>query len=176
MRFFAALMIAGVFSQGEAAACPLNDMLKLCVMNGDSVAALHRGVERGDWTVEAISDSPASEPRTGSEQYTMPSGLPFHVFYADFKGLFSAVCELNFPLALGTKGKEGLSCSNAQSAAFETALTEASLGTVTKESRESGTAYLIEGPAKWMKVVVASGSGPQDALNAWVETSVLKKQ
>lgn len=178
MRFIAALVTAAVFSQGEAAACSLNDVLKLCVMSGDSVAALHEGVDRGDWTPKANSDlaRPASAPRSGSEQYTMASGLPFFVQYKEFKGLFSAVCGLNFPLALAAKGKEGLSCSVDELADFETALTKASLGTVTKENWTAGTAYLIEGQSRWTTVVVASGSAPQDAWNIWVETSALTKQ
>ncbi|MEH7838022.1 hypothetical protein V7796_20420 [Rhizobium laguerreae] len=97
MRFFAALMIAILLSGEGVAACPLNDTLKLCVLNGRSLAALHNGVDRGDWTVEAPSSpvNTTSEPRTGSEQYTMPSGLRFAMYYQEYRRLFSATCTLD---------------------------------------------------------------------------------
>lgn len=47
----------------------------------------------------------------------------------------------------------------------------ASLGSVTKDRKQSGTAYLIEGQTTWVTVVVVG----EDLLNVWVETSVLKK-
>lgn len=177
MRFFTALVIAIVFSQVGAAAWPLNDTLKLCVLNGRSLAALHSGVDRGDWTVEPHSSpvNPISEPRTGSELYTMPSGLRFSLLYREFRNLFSATCSLDFLSALAANGQEGLRCSNAELEAFEAALSAASLGPITKERRESGTAYLIEGQSTWMMVAISDSGTQQDVSNAWVETSVLKR-
>ncbi|RFB97873.1 hypothetical protein B5K08_05825 [Rhizobium leguminosarum bv. trifolii] len=176
MRFFAALAIVIMSSKVGAVACPLDDTLKLCVLNGRSLAALHSGVDRGDWKVDA-SFSPVngiSEPRTGSEVYTMPSGQRFGMLYRDFQNLFSATCSFDFLSALGKGGQDGMRCSNAELEAFEAGLSAASVGRITKERRQSGTAYLIEGQNTWMTVVVTSSGTPQDVSNAWVETSVVK--
>ncbi|WP_261330743.1 hypothetical protein [Rhizobium leguminosarum] len=173
MRFFAALMIAILLSGEGVAACPLNDTLKLCVLNGRSLAALHNGVDRGDWTVEAPSSpvNTTSEPRTGSEQYTMPSGLLFAMYYQEYRRLFSATCTLDYFAVLAADRSEDLRCSSAEIEAFEGGLVAASLGSVTKDRKQSGTAYLIEGQTTWVTVVVVG----EDLLNVWVETSVLKK-
>ncbi|WP_261324038.1 hypothetical protein [Rhizobium leguminosarum] len=173
MRFFAALMIAILLSGEGVAACPLNDTLKLCVLNGRSLAALHNGVDRGDWAVEAPSSpvNTTSEPRTGSEQYTMPSGLRFAMYYQEYRRLFSATCTLDYFAVLAADRSEDLRCSSAEIEAFEGGLVAASLGSVTKDRKQSGTAYLIEGENTWVTVVVVG----KDLLNVWVETSVLKK-
>ncbi|QSZ22130.1 MULTISPECIES: hypothetical protein [unclassified Rhizobium] len=176
MRLIAALAIIIISSQVGAVACPLDDTLKLCVLNGRSLAALHSGVDRGDWKVDAISSPPnaSSEPRTGSEVYTMPSGQRFAMLFREYRNLFSATCSFNFVLALGKGGQEGMHCSNVELEAFEAGLSAASLGQITKERRQSGTAYLIEGQNTWMTVVVTNSGTPQDVSNAWVETSVVK--
>nr|WP_210273412.1 hypothetical protein [Rhizobium leguminosarum] len=163
-------------SQVGAVACPLDDTLKLCVLNGRSLAALHSGVDRGDWKVDAISSpvNSISEPRTGSEIYTMPSGQRFAIYFQEYQNLFSANCSFDFLLALGKGGQEGMRCSNAELEAFEAGLSAASLGRVTKERRQSGTAYLVEGQNTWMTVVVTHNGTPQDVSNTWVETSVAK--
>ncbi|MGR9196054.1 hypothetical protein [Rhizobium leguminosarum] len=173
MRFFAALVIAILLSGEGAVACTLNDTLKLCVLNGRSLAALHSGVDRGDWAVEAPSSpvNSTSEPRTGSEQYTMPSGLRFAMYYQEYRNLFSATCSLDYFGVLAADRSEDLRCSSAEFEAFEAGLSAASLGSVTKDRKESGMAYLIEGENTWMTVVVVG----KDLLNIWVETSVLKK-
>ncbi|WP_245277455.1 hypothetical protein [Rhizobium leguminosarum] len=173
MRFFAALVIAILLSGEGAVACTLNDTLKLCVLNRRSLAALHSGVDRGDWTVEAPSSpvNSTSEPRTGSEQYTMPSGLRFAMYYQEYRNLFSAACSLDYFGVLAADRSEDLRCSSAEFEAFEAGLSAASLGSVTKDRKESGMAYLIEGENTWMTVVVVG----KDLLNIWVETSVLKK-
>ncbi|MFL5011145.1 hypothetical protein [Rhizobium sp.] len=173
MRFLAALVMATLLGVEGADACPLNDTLKLCVLNGRSLAALHSGIDRGDWTVEAPSSlvSPTSEPRGGSEVYTMPSGLRFAMFYQEYRSFFSATYALDY-LAILNRAQE-LRCSNAELEAFENGLSAAALGSVTKDRKESGTAYLIEGQNTWMRVVVVGDQ--KDLLNAWVETSVLKR-
>ncbi|WP_206427897.1 hypothetical protein [Rhizobium sp. CIAT894] len=176
MRFFAALTIAILSSQVQAVACPLDDTLKLCVLNGRSLSALHSGVDRGDWKVDAISSpvNAISEPRTGREIYTMPSGQRFAIYFQEYQNLFSSNCSFDFFLALGKGGQEGMRCSNAELEAFEAGLSAASLGRITKERRQGGTAYLIEDRNAWVTVVVTDSGTPQDVSNAWVETSVVK--
>ncbi|NKL35581.1 hypothetical protein GFL49_17620 [Rhizobium leguminosarum bv. viciae] len=106
----------------------------------------------------------------------MPSGLRFVLFYQEYRNLFSASCTIDLFPAVAKVGPENWLCSNAELEAFEAGLSAASLGQITKEHRqESGTAYLIEGPSTWLKVVVADGGTQKGLLNAWVETSVLKK-
>jgi len=177
MRFLIALVIAIVSSNGIVAACPLDDVLKLCVANGASLNAFRKGVDHGDWTVKVISSppDPTSRPVFGSELYNMPSGLQFFVTYRDYKAFSFFHCELNFVMAYAANGDEGMSCSSTEFTAFETALSQASLGTVTKEATASGTAFLLEGPNMWMTVILATNSEPQKVSNVWVETSALKK-
>jgi hypothetical protein len=178
VRFFAALVVAVLLSGEAGAVCPLDDTLKLCVLNGRSLAALHSGADHGDWAVEALSSpvNPISEPRTGSELYTMPSGLRFALHYQEYRNLFSASCTIDIFPAVAKAGPENWRCSNAELEAFEAGLSAASLGSITKEHRpKSGTAYLIESPSAWMTVVVADGGTQKGMLNAWVETSVLKR-
>ncbi|ULR43113.1 hypothetical protein [Rhizobium sp. K102] len=176
MRFLAAAVIAILMSGEGAAACPLNDTLKLCVLNGQNLAALHSGINRGDWTVDTPSPlvSPISQPRTGRELYTMSSGLKFALYYQEYRSLFSATCELDYFGALAADRSEDLRCSSAEFEAFEAGLSAASVGSVTTERKESGTAYLIEGQNTWMKVVVVGKRN--DVLNSWVETSVLTRR
>ncbi|EJT06752.1 hypothetical protein [Rhizobium sp. CCGE 510] len=176
MRFFAALAVIITSSQVGAIACPLDDTLKLCVLNGRSLAALHSGVDRGDWKVDAIRSSPKAilEPRTGSEVYTMTSGQQFAMHYQEYRNFFSATCSFDFLSALGKGGQEGMRCSNAELEAFEAGLSATSLGQITKERKQSGMAYLVEGHNAWMTVVVTNSGTPQDVSNAWVETSVVK--
>lgn len=105
----------------------------------------------------------------------MPSGLQFFFGYRDYKNFFWSHCELNFVIAYAANGGEGMSCSSDEFTAFETALSQASLGTITKEVRNSGTAFLIERSNMWMTVILATMEGPQKPFNVWVETSVLKR-
>ncbi|WP_259665984.1 hypothetical protein [Rhizobium lentis] len=174
VRFLAALVLA-ILMGGEGSACPLNDTLKLCVLSGQNLTALHSGIDRGDWTVDKPSPvvNPTPEPRTGRELYTMPSGLQFALYYQEYRNLFSATCSLDYFGALGADRSKDLRCSSAEIEAFEAGLSAASVGAVTTERKESGTAYLIEGQNTWMKVVVAGN--PKDPLNTWVETSVLTR-
>ncbi|RUM24633.1 hypothetical protein EFQ99_17365 [Rhizobium vallis] len=111
----------------------------------------------------------------------MPSGLRFAMVYREFQSFLSTTCSIELLPALAKDDSRGLRCSNAEIDAFETALSAASLGTITKERRQSGTALLIEGPNTWMTVVLADINGgtadvsaQQRLLNPWVETSVLK--
>ncbi|RXT29446.1 hypothetical protein B5P46_08580 [Rhizobium leguminosarum] len=101
----------------------------------------------------------------------MPSGLRFAMFYREYRNLFSATCSLDYFGVLAADRSDDLRCSSAELEAFEAGLAAASLGSVTKDRKESGTAYLIEGENTWMTVVVVG----KDLLNTWVETSVLKK-
>ncbi|MBY5358633.1 hypothetical protein HFO97_01200 [Rhizobium leguminosarum] len=101
----------------------------------------------------------------------MPSGLRFAVFYQEYRNFFSATCALDY-FAVLNRAQE-LRCSSAELEAFENGLSAAALGSVTKDRKESGTAYLIEGQNTWMRVVVVGEQ--KDLLNAWVETSVLKR-
>ncbi|ANM03256.1 hypothetical protein AMC78_CH01119 [Rhizobium phaseoli] len=176
MRFLAAAVIAILMSGEGAAACPLNDTLKLCVLNGQNLAALHSGVEQGDWTVDKPSPvvNPTAEPRTGQELYTMSSGLRFSLYYQEFRDLYSATCALDYFGVLADNRSEDLRCSSAEFEAFEAGLAAASVGSVTTDRKESGTAYLIEGENTWMKVVVVGKRN--DLLNTWVETSVLTRR
>ncbi|MCZ7500740.1 hypothetical protein [Agrobacterium sp. ST15.13.015] len=176
MRFLIALVIAIASSNGVVVACPLDDVLKLCVASGASLSALDKGVEHGDWTVSVLSSAPdTTRPASGSGLYTMPSGLQFFFGYRDYKDFFSSHCELNFVMAYAANVGEGMSCSSKEFTAFETALFQASLGTITKEVKNSGTAFLIERPNMWMTVILATNEGPQKPFNVWVETSVLKR-
>ena len=177
MRFLIALVIAIASNNGVVAACPLDDVLKLCVASGANLNALDKGVEHGDWTVKVLSSprDPLSLPATGSGVYTMPSGMQFFIGYRDYRDFFSSHCELNFVIAYAGKGDEGMSCSSDEFTAFETALSQASLSTVTKEVKDSGTAFLVERPNMWMTVILATTMGPQKPFNVWVETSVLKR-
>ncbi|ARQ09186.1 hypothetical protein NXC12_CH01108 [Rhizobium etli] len=68
-----------------------------------------------------------------------------------------------------------MSCSNAELEAFEAGLSAASLGRITKERRQSGTAYLIEGQNSWLAVIVAQDAKRKEILNTWVEISVVKE-
>ncbi|WP_245303159.1 hypothetical protein [Rhizobium esperanzae] len=174
MRFISALAIAIISSHGGAVACPLDDTLKLCVLNGRSQVALHDGAGRGDWKVEAISSpvNATSEPRTSSEVYTMPNGQRFSMLYRDFQKFFSATCSLDYLQGLA---ENRLSCSNAELEAFEAGLSAASLGRITKERRQSGTAYLIEGQNSWLAVIVAQDANHKEIFNTWVEISVVKE-
>ncbi|ANL96954.1 hypothetical protein AMC79_CH01123 [Rhizobium phaseoli] len=176
VRFLAAAVIAILMSGEGAAACPLNDTLKLCVLNGQNLAALHSGVEQGDWTVDEPSPvvNPTAEPRTGHELYTMSSGLRFSLYYQEFRNLYSATCALDYFGVLADNRSEDLRCSSAEFEAFEAGLAAASVGSVTTDRKESGTAYLIEGENTWMKVVVVGKRN--DLLNTWVETSVLTRR
>ncbi|AGS20955.1 hypothetical protein REMIM1_CH01112 [Rhizobium etli bv. mimosae str. Mim1] len=151
---------------GWAAACPLNDTLKLCVLNGQNLAALHNGIDRGDWTVDKPSPvvNPTSEPRTGGGTYQMRSGLQFHFRFQEYRSLFSATCELNYFGVLADSRSEDLRCSSAEFEAFEAGLSAASVGSVTTDRKESGTAYLIEGKNTWMKVVVVGKRRPVEHL------------
>ncbi|MBB4288859.1 hypothetical protein GGE16_000875 [Rhizobium leguminosarum] len=175
VRFLAALVIAILMSGDGVAACPLNDTLKLCVLNGQSLAALQSGIDRGDWTVDKPSPivNPTPEPRTGGGTYEMPNGLQFHFRFQEYRSLFSATCELNYFGVLADDRSADLRCSSAEFEAFEAGLSAASVGSVTTDRKESGTAYLIEGKNTWMKVVVVGKRN--DLLNTWVETSVLTR-
>ncbi|KAA3504645.1 hypothetical protein DXM27_00675 [Rhizobium rhizogenes] len=177
MRFLIALAIAIASGNGAVIACPLDDVLKFCVASGASSNALDKGVEDGDWTAKVLSSppDPTFRPATGSGLYTMPSGLQFFRTYRDYKDFFFSHCELNFVMGYAANGDEGMSCSSDEFQAFETALSQTSLSTVTKEAKASGTAFLIERPNMWMTVILATTMGPQKPFNVWVETSVLKK-
>lgn len=104
----------------------------------------------------------------------MSSGLRFSLYYQEFRNLFSATCALDYFGALAANRSEDLRCSSAEFEAFEAGLSAASVGSVTTERKESGTAYLIEGQNTWMKIVV--GGKRNDLLNTWVETSVLTRR
>ncbi|MBY5551202.1 hypothetical protein HFO61_31160 [Rhizobium leguminosarum] len=101
----------------------------------------------------------------------MPSGLRFAMYYQEYRRLFSATCTLDYFAVFAADRSEDLRCSSAEIEAFEGGLVAASLGSVTKDRKQSGTAYLIEGENTWVTVVVVG----KDLLNVWVETSVLKK-
>ncbi|MBX4925991.1 hypothetical protein HJA98_09005 [Rhizobium binae] len=103
----------------------------------------------------------------------MPSGLQFALYYEEYRSLFSATCSLDYFGVLAADRSEDLRCSSAEFEAFETGLSAASIGSVTTDRKESGTAYLIEGKNTWMKVVVVGKRN--DLLNTWVETSVLTR-
>lgn len=81
MRFLITLSIALASTNGAAVACPLDDVMKLCVASGASASELEDGVKKGDWTVEVLSPPSESLPTTGSAVYTMPSGREFFIGY-----------------------------------------------------------------------------------------------
>jgi len=116
MRFLVALVIAIVSGNSVVAACPLDDVLKLCVESGASSNAFQKGVDNGDWTVKVLSSPPntTSRPATASELYTMPSGLEFFVSHRYYKDFSSSHCELNFVLAYAAKREMGLPNERAQ--------------------------------------------------------------
>ncbi len=176
MRFLIALVVAIASSNGVVVACPLVDVLKLCVATDASINALAKGAEQGDWTVKVLSSppDPTSRPVLGSGLYTMPSGLEFFISYRDYKDFFSSHCELNFVMALA-KGEDRVICTSDEFKAFETALSQTSVDGVTKVTSNSGTAFLLERPNMWVTVVLAISTGEQKPLNVWVETSKLKK-
>jgi len=176
LRILIVFVIAILSSYVAAGACPLNDVLKLCVAHGASLNALDKGVEDGDWTVKGLSSpSGSSRPASGSSLYTLPSGRQFFFSYRDYKDFFSSHCELNYIMAFGANGGEGMSCSSDEFKAFENSISALSMSTVTKETKASGTALLVERPNSWMTVVLATTQGPQKPFNVWVEISVLKK-
>lgn len=176
MRFLVVSILLSLSSLGTAMACPLDDLFRLCIANGNSLAALHQGVKQGSWTLQpgASYTSPLSEPSTGNELYTMPSGLQFFVSYQNYTSLFSATCSLNFVAATMKDGVEALHCSAPQQEAFEAALAAASLGTVTKEMKPKGATYLIEGAYRWITAFVSTEDISKGFVNGWVETSVLQ--
>ncbi|MBB4507927.1 hypothetical protein GGE48_003922 [Rhizobium leguminosarum] len=109
------------------------------------------------WTVEAPSSpvNPTSEPRTGSEHYTCRADCGSPCIIGNTENFFSATCAFDYFGLLAADRSEDLRCSSAQLEAFEAGLAAASLGSVTKDRKESGAAYLIEGENTWMRVVVA---------------------
>jgi hypothetical protein len=151
-------------------------MFKLCIANGDRLTALHEGVRQGSWKLQpgATYATPLSEPSTGNELYTMPSGLQFFVSYQNYASLFSSTCSLNFLAATMNADAETLRCSAPQLEAFEASLKSASLGEITKESKQTGTTYLIEGEHRWTTVFVSNEDPAKGFVNGWVETSVLQ--
>ncbi|NTA81761.1 hypothetical protein G6L13_14835 [Agrobacterium tumefaciens] len=176
MRFLITLSIAFASTNGSAVACPLDDVVKLCVGSGASASELENGVKKGDWTVEVLSAPSESLPTTGSAVYTMPSGREFFIGYRDFKDFSYSHCELNFVMALAKVGEQGMICTTDEFMAFEIALSQGSENTVTKEIRTSGTAFLVERPNNtWMAVILATTMGQQKPFNVWVETSSVKR-
>jgi hypothetical protein len=151
-------------------------MFKLCIAHGGGLAALHEGVRQGSWKLQpgAIHTAPLSEPSTGNELYTMPSGLQFFVSYQNYTNLFSSTCSFNFVPATTKDGAEALHCTVPQLEAFETKLEAASLGKITKENKSTGTTYLIEGDHRWITAVVSNEDISQGFVNGWVETSVVQ--
>lgn len=176
MRFLITLSIALASTNGAAVACPLDDVMKLCVASGASASELENGVKKGDWTVEVLSPPSESLPTTGSAVYTMASGREFFIGYRDFKDFSYSHCELNFVMALAKLGEEGMTCTADEFTAFETALSQDSETKVTKEIATTGTAFLVERSNNtWMTVILATNMGQQKPFNVWVETSWLKR-
>ncbi len=176
MRFLITLSIALASTNGAAVACPLDDVMKLCVASGASASELENGVKKGDWTVEVLSPPSESLPTTDSAVYTMPSGREFFIGYRDFKDFSYSHCELNFVMALAKLGEEAMICTTDEFSAFERALSQGSKNTVTKEIRTSGTAFLVERPKNtWMTVILATNMGPLKPFNVWGETSSVKR-
>lgn len=176
MRFLIASLIALASINGVAVACPLDDVVKLCVGSGASTSELENGVKKGDWTVKVLAPPSESLPTTGSAVFTMPSGREFFIGYRDFRDFSYSHCELNFVMALAKVGEKGMICTTDQLMAFETALSQGSENKVTKEIRTSGTAFLVERPNNtWMTVILATTMEPQKPFNVWVETSSLKR-
>lgn len=138
MRFLIALLIALASTNGAAVACPLDDVVKLCVESGGSAIKLESGEKKGDWTVKVLAPPSESLPTTGSTVYTMASGREFFIGYRDFKDFSYSHCELNFVMALAKLGEEGMICTADEFGAFETALSQGSKNTVTKRSGPAG--------------------------------------
>ncbi|WCA60503.1 hypothetical protein G6M16_015090 [Agrobacterium tumefaciens] len=176
MRFLIALLIALASTSRAAVACPLDDVVKLCVESGESAIKLESGEKKGDWTVKVLAPPSEFLPTTGSAVYTMASGREFFIGYRDFKDFSYSHCELNFVMALAKVGEKGMICTTEEFMAFETALSQGSENKVTKEIRTSGTAFLVEQPNNtWMTVILATTMGPQKPFNVWVETSSVKR-
>jgi hypothetical protein len=173
MRFFICFVLLMALSSGRVFACALDDVLKLCIANGGSLAALRSGAERGDWKETEFSLQAASAPSPiyGHEHYTMPSGFRFFVTFQNYRRLFSSTCSLDFVHALTMK--ENRECSPKRLEAFEAALKEAAPGTVSKQVTETGIVYLVEGERQWLTVVTQSNA-EGSPTNVWVEMSVLQ--
>ncbi len=169
-------MLMSLPGSGMASACPLEDMFRLCIVNGDRLDILHQGAMQGRWTLYQGGKraAPLSRPFTGNELYTMPSGLQFFVNYQQYTDLLSSTCSLNFAAASMKKNLDALRCSVSELADFEAALSAASLGKVTRERKSNGTSYLIEGRHRWITAFVSNEDIAQGLVNGWVETTALR--